>query len=50
MQFGMSRRIKLKYEYVHISMKESWRNLQGPPKKILICGATYSVMNLVGRK
>ena len=28
----MSRRIKAKEKYVRISMKEIWRNLDGPPK------------------
>ena len=28
----MSRRIKPKEKYVRISMKEIWRNLDGPPK------------------
>ena len=28
----MSRRIKPKEKYVRISMKEMWRNLDGPPK------------------
>ena len=32
MEFGMSRRIKPKEKYVRISMKEIWRNLNGPPK------------------
>ena len=32
MEFGMSRRIKPKEKYVRISMKEIWRNLDGPPK------------------
>ena len=32
MEFGMSRRIKPKEKYVRISMKESWRNLDGQPK------------------
>ena len=32
MEFGMSRRIKPKEKYVRISMKENWRNLDGPPK------------------
>ena len=32
MEFGMSRRIKPKEKYVCISMKENWRNLDGPPK------------------
>ena len=33
MEFGMSRRIKPKEKYVHTSIKEMWRNLDGPPKK-----------------
>ena len=32
MEFGMSRRIKPKEIYVRISMKEIWRNLDGPSK------------------
>ena len=32
MEFGMSRRIKPKEKYVHISLKEIWRNLDGRPK------------------
>ena len=32
MEFGMSRRIKPKEKYVRISLKEIWRNLDGPPK------------------
>ena len=32
MEFGKSRRIKPKVKYVLISMKEIWRNLDGPPK------------------
>ena len=32
MEFGMSRRIKPREKYVRISMKEIWRNLDGPPK------------------
>ena len=32
MEFGMSRRIKPKEKYVRISMKEIWRNLDGPAK------------------
>ena len=32
MKFGMSRRIKPKEKYVRISMKEIWRNLDGPSK------------------
>ena len=32
MEFGMSRRIKPKEKYVRISMKEVWRNLDGPSK------------------
>ena len=32
MEFGMFRRIKPKEKYVRISMKEIWRNLDGPPK------------------
>ena len=32
MEFGMSRRIKPKDKFVCISMKEIWRNLDGPPK------------------
>ena len=33
MEFGMSRRIKLKQKYVRISMKEfQWRNLDDPSK------------------
>ena len=33
MEFGMSRRVKPNEKYVRISMKEMWRNLDGPPKK-----------------
>ena len=29
MEFGMSHRIKTKEKYVHISIKESWHNLDG---------------------
>ena len=29
MEFGMSRKIKPKEKYVHISKKEIWRNLDG---------------------
>ena len=36
MEFGMSRRIKPKEKYVRISLKEIWRNLDGPPKKVTI--------------
>ena len=32
MEFGMSRRIKPNEKYVRISMKEIWRNLDGPSK------------------
>ena len=32
MEFGMSRRIKPKNKYVCITMKEIWRNWDGPPK------------------
>ena len=32
MDSGMSRRIKPKEKYVRISMKEVWRNLDGPSK------------------
>ena len=32
MEFRMSRWIKPKEKYVRISMKEIWRNLDGPPK------------------
>ena len=32
MVFGMSHRIKPKEKYVCISMKEIWRNLDGPSK------------------
>ena len=32
MGFGMSRRIKPKETYVRISIKEIWRNLDGPSK------------------
>ena len=32
MEFGMSRRIKPKQKYVRISMKEVWRNFDGPSK------------------
>ena len=32
MEFGMSRRIKPKEKYVHISLKEIWRNLDGQSK------------------
>ena len=32
MEFGMSRMIKPKEKYVHISMKEVWRNLDDPSK------------------
>ena len=32
MEFGISRRIKPKEKYVRISMKEIWRNLDGPLK------------------
>ena len=36
MEFGMSRRIKPKEKYVHISRKEIWRNLDGPPKDRIV--------------
>ena len=36
MEFGMSRRIKPKEKYVGISMKEFWRNLDGPPKNGIV--------------
>ena len=36
MEFGMSRRINPKDEYVRISMKEIWRNLDGPPKNLIV--------------
>ena len=36
MEFGMSRRIKLKEKYVRISVKEIWRNLDGPPKDRMV--------------
>ena len=32
MEFGMSRRIKPNEKNVRISLKEIWRNLDGPPK------------------
>ena len=32
MEFGKSRRIKPKEKYVRISLKEIWRNLDGPPE------------------
>ena len=32
MEFGMSCRIKPKEKYVRISIKEVWRNLDGPSK------------------
>ena len=32
MEFVMSRRIKPKEKSVRISMKEIWRNLDGPPE------------------
>ena len=32
MEFGMSLRIKPNEKYVCISLKEIWRNLDGPPK------------------
>ena len=32
MEFGMFRRIKPKEKYVHISMKEIWRNFDGSLK------------------
>ena len=32
MELGVSRRIKPKEKYVRISMKEIWRNLDGPSK------------------
>ena len=41
MEFGMSHRIKPKEKYVRISMKDFWRNLDGLPKKIKNCGATW---------
>ena len=33
MEFGMARRVKTKEKYMRISMKEIWRNLDGPSKK-----------------
>ena len=32
MEFEISDKIKPKEKYVRISMKEIWRNLDGPPK------------------
>ena len=49
MEFGMSRRIKPKDKYVHISMKEIWRNLDGPPKNRIV-ELHSEFLNLVGRK
>ena len=40
MEFGMSRRIKPNEKYVRISMKEIWRNLDGPPKNMELLAAT----------
>ena len=48
MEFGISRRIKPKKEYVHISMKEIGRNLDGPPKKKK--RELRNVLELAGRK
>ena len=39
LEFGMSRRTQPKQTYVRISMKEFWRNSDGP-SKIKNCGAT----------
>ena len=36
MEFGMSRRINPKEKYVHISMKEIWRNLDDMSKKLMV--------------
>ena len=36
MEFGMSSRFKPKEKYVHISMKEIRRNLDGPPKDRMV--------------
>ena len=36
MEFGMSRRIKPKEKYVRISMKEIWRDLDGPTKNRIV--------------
>ena len=36
MEFGMSRRIKPKEKYVRVSMKEIWRDLDGPTKNRIV--------------
>ena len=36
MEFGMSRSIKPKEKYVRISMTETLRNLDGPPKNRIV--------------
>ena len=38
----MSRRIKPKEKYVRISMKEIWRNLDGPPKNRIVVSFEFS--------
>ena len=49
MEFGMSRRIKPKEKYVRISMKDIWRNLDGPPKNKELWSYVVS-FELLGRK
>ena len=36
MEFGMICRIKPKEKYVRISIKEIWRNLDGPPTNLIV--------------
>ena len=48
MEFGMSRRIKPKRN-VHISIKEIWRNLDGPPKNKELWSYVVK-FEIVGRK
>ena len=50
MKFGMSRRIKPKEKYVHISMKEIFLQFGGSPEKLRIVELCSEFLNLVGRK
>ena len=49
MEFGMSCRMKPNEKYVRISMKEVWRNFDGPLKNNEFV-ELRSGLNLVGRK
>ena len=44
MELGMSRTMKSKEKYVRISMKEIWRNLDGPPKNIFFYFMLYDAI------